>query len=156
MVCTLGTFWEGQRVVTCCPRGFVLFYSMCRTAAACSQSCMVLLLFLNFVRLCPGMSWRSVRQAFFIICTVQCFLGLPTRLVRESRGFALGPLNVAFLVGAVVGSLSMCMSSLCCASLICCDMLGIMVWPFLASSFMAASSLTLLLVFAMYVSRVHA
>ena len=94
--------------------------SRCSTAASCSQFCIVALRLRNVLCLCPGMSFRSIRQARYIVCTVQCCRGRPTRFfLREMFGRALFPLNVACLVGASLCSLSVCISSLRCECLAC-------------------------------------
>ena len=89
------------------------------------------------------MSLRSVCHALFIVCIVQCFLGLPTRFLVAMFGRAL-PLNVAFLVGEDSGSLKVCISSLCCDALIWVDICSIRLR--LLPSASAACVLTSLLV----------
>ena len=83
---------------------------------------MVLLRFRNLLlcRVGSGILVRSNRHALLIVCTVQCFLGLPTRFFDAMFGRAR-PLNVAFLVGEVSGSLKVCIRSLCCDALIWVD-----------------------------------
>ena len=92
------------------------------------------------------MSLRSVCQALFMVCIVQCLRGLPTRFLVAMLGCAL-PVKVACLVGAVVGSLSMCISSLCWDALTCVDTFSIRLR--LEPSWCDACLLTSLLVFSL-------
>ena len=97
------------------------------TAAECNQFCMVLLRFLNLL-LCSvgsGTFVRSCRHARFIVCIVQCCLGLPTLFFRPMFGRPFVPLKVACRVGAFGSSRSMCISRMCCLSLMYVDILGI-------------------------------
>ena len=75
------------------------------------------------------MSLRSKCHARFMVSIVQCLRGLPTRFLVAMLGCAL-PMKVACLVGAIVGSLSVCISSLCWDAFICVDtfFLFVFVW----------------------------
>ena len=108
---------------------------------------MVLLRFLNFLCLCSGMSLRILCHVLFISWMVQCFLGLPTRLLRAMFGLAVSPVNVAFLVGVPVGSLSVCRKRVCCALLICVDTFSIRLRGWCLPIALAARFRTRLLVF---------
>ena len=84
-----------------------------RLAASYSQCCIVRLRFRICLCLCSGMFlFRSSFHALRISCTVQCCLGRPTRFLVPMFGLALVFWNVASLVGASPGSLSMCFRSL--------------------------------------------
>ena len=108
---------------------------------------MVLLRFRKDLRRQSGIPLRSCRHARFMVCIVQCFRGRPTLLVEEMFGRAPSPLKVAFLVGAVTGSRSVCTSSLCCAAFTWVDTLS-MRFLFCPKA-RAAFSLTCLLVLAL-------
>ena len=96
------------------------------------------------------MSLRSKCHARFMVSIVQCLRGLPTRFFLAMLGCAL-PMKVACLVGAVAGSLSVCISSWCCDVFTCVYTCSIRFR--LAPSWCAACFLTSLLVFflSMYV-----
>ena len=93
-------------------------------AAECSQFWMVLLRLRNFLCLCSGMSFRNALQALFMVWTVQCFRGRPTRFRCARFGDPRGPLKVACRVGASGTSRRVWISSLCCAFLIWVETLG--------------------------------
>ena len=88
--------------------------------------------FLNLVRRCVppsgvGTLSRICFHARFMVWTVQCLRGRPTRFLRDRFGMPLGPMKVACLVGASGGSLRMCISSFCCDRLISAKILGMLV-----------------------------